>query len=83
MTVLQYSDAFESYLTHIDDYDEVQYLVHYIFGLRPEIMRLVYMQQPASLLAAKIIAEKTRIDASGYFRAVFEYKKTKDVQGPA
>ena len=61
MTVLQYSDAFESYLAQIDDYDEAQYLVHFIFGLRPEIMRLVYMQQPASLLAAKIMAEKLEL----------------------
>ena len=83
MTVLQYSDAFESYLAQIDDYDEAQYLVHFIFGLRPEIMRLVYMQQPASLLAAKIMAEKTRIDAPGYLRAVSAYKEAKDVQGPA
>ena len=49
MTVLQYADAFESFLAQIDDYDEAQYLVHFIFGLRPEIMRLVYMQQPAIL----------------------------------
>ena len=61
MTVLQYSDAFESYLAQIDDYDEAQYLVHFIFGLRPEIMRLVYMQQPASLLATKIVAEKLEL----------------------
>ena len=61
MTVLQYADAFESFLAQIDDYDEAQYLVHFIFGLRPEIMRLVYMQQPASLLAAKNMAEKLEL----------------------
>ena len=61
MIVLQYADAFESYLAQIDDYDEAQYLVHFIFGLRPEIMRLVYMQQPASLLAAKNMAEKLEL----------------------
>ena len=58
MIVLQYADTFESYLAQIDDYDEAQYLVHFVFGLRPEIMRLVYMQQPTSLLAAKNMAEK-------------------------
>ena len=38
MTVLQYADAFESYLAQIGDYDESYYLIHFIFGLRPEIM---------------------------------------------
>ena len=61
MTVLQYADAFESYLAQIDDYDEAQYLVHFIFGFRPEIMRLVYIQQPASLLVAKNMAEKLEL----------------------
>ena len=61
MTVLQYADTFESYLAHIDDYDEAQYLVHFIFGLRPEIMRLVYMEQPATILAAKNMAEKLEL----------------------
>ena len=61
MSVLQYADMFESYLAQIDDYDESYYLVHFIFGLRPEIMRLVYMQQPASLLAAKTMADKLEL----------------------
>ena len=61
MTVLQYADAFESYLAQIGDYDEVQYLVHFIFGFRPEIMRLVYMQQPETILAAKNMAEKLEL----------------------
>ena len=58
MSVLHYADAFESFLAQIDDYDEDQYLVHFIFGLRPEISRLVYIQQPASILAARNVAEK-------------------------
>ena len=58
MSVLHYADAFESFLAQIGDYDESQYLVHFIFGLRPEIMRLVYIQQPASILAARNMAEK-------------------------
>ena len=53
MTVLQYADAFESRLAQIENYDESYYLIHFIFGLRPEIMRGVYLQQPASILAAK------------------------------
>ena len=61
MSVLEYADKFESCLAQIDDYDEAQYLVHFIFGLRPEIMRLVYVAQPASILAAKTMAEKLEL----------------------
>ena len=61
MTVLQYADTFESYLAQLGDYDESYYLVHFIFGLRPEIMRGVYIQQPESLLAAKNMAEKLEL----------------------
>ena len=61
MTVLQYANAFESYLAQIGDYDEFYYLIHFIFGLRPKIMRGVYIQQPESLLAAKNMAEKLEL----------------------
>ena len=61
MSVLRYADAFESFLAQIDDYDESYYLIHFIFGLRPEIMRGVYIQQPASILAAKNMAEKLEL----------------------
>ena len=61
MTVLQYADAFESRLAQIENYDESYYLVHFIFGLRPEIMRGVYLQQPTSILAAKEMAEKLEL----------------------
>ena len=61
MTVLEYADKFESCLAQIDDYDEAQYLVHFIFGLRPEIMRLVYVAQPATILAAKTMAKKLEL----------------------
>ena len=61
MTVLQYADAFESRLAQIGNYDESYYLIHFIFGLRPEIMRGVYLQQPASILAAKEMAEKLEL----------------------
>ena len=58
---MQYADAFESLLAQIDDYDESYYLIHFIFGLHPEIMRGVYIQQPESLLAAKNMAEKLEL----------------------
>ena len=61
MTVLQYASAFESFLAQLGDYDESYYLVHFIFGLRPEIMRGVYIQQPDSLLAAKNMAERLEL----------------------
>ena len=83
MTVLQYADAFESFLAQMGDYDESQYLVHFIFGLRPEISRLVYIQQPASILAAKNMAERLGVDSSGNCNASNAYKEEKDVQSPA
>ena len=58
MTVLQYADAFESYLAQLGEYDELYYLTHFIFGLRPEVMRGVYIQQPESLLEGKNMAER-------------------------
>ena len=61
MTVLQYADAFESYLAQLGEYDESYYLTHFIFGLLPEVMRGVYIQQPESLLAAKNMAEKLEL----------------------
>ena len=61
MSVLQYAEAFESFLARIEDFDESQYLVQFIFGLRPEISRLVYLQQPASILAAKEMAERLEL----------------------
>ena len=38
MTVLQYADAFESYLAELEDYDKSFYLAKFIFGLRPAIL---------------------------------------------
>ena len=61
MTVLQYADAFESYLAQLGEYDESYHLTHFIFGLRPEMMRGVYIQQPESLLAVKNMAEKLKL----------------------
>ena len=61
MTVLQYAHAFESCLARLGDYDESYYLAHFIFGLRPKIMRGVYIQQPETLPAAKNMAEKLEL----------------------
>ena len=61
MTALQYADAFELFLAQLGGYEESDYLVHFIFGLRPEIMRGVYVQQPASLPVAKNMAEKLEL----------------------
>ena len=61
MTVLQYAAAFESFLAQLGDYDESYYLVHFIFGLRPKIMRGVYIQQPDSILAAKNMAKRLEL----------------------
>ena len=61
MSVLQYAEAFESLLARIEDFDESQYLVQFIFGLRPEISHLVYLQQPASILAAKEMAKRLEL----------------------
>ena len=73
MTVLQYADAFESFLAQIEDFDESQYLIQFIFGLRPEISRLVYPQQPASILAAKEMAERLELTHQA---AVMHQKRT-------
>ena len=61
VSVLQYAEVFESCLARIEDFDESQYLVQFIFGLRPEISPLVYLQQPASILAAKEMAERLEL----------------------
>ena len=43
MTVLQYADAFESYLAQLQDYDELFYLAKLFFGLRPVILTEVFV----------------------------------------
>ena len=75
MTILEYEDKFESCLAQIDDYDDAQYLVHFIFGLRPEIMRLVYVAQPATILAAKTMAEKLELMHLATSRAESAYEE--------
>ena len=61
MTVLQYADAFESYLAQLEDYDESFYLTKFIFGLCPAILTEVFVQRPATLLEAKRIAEELEL----------------------
>ena len=64
MTVLEYFDAFESYLAQLDDYDESLFLAKFIFGLRPSILMQVFLQHPATLLEAKGIAEELELTQS-------------------
>ena len=64
MTVLEYFDAFESYLAQLDDYDESFFLAKFIFGLRPSILTQVFVQHPATLLEAKGIAEEVELTQS-------------------
>ena len=64
MTVLEYFDAFESYLAQIEDYDESFYLAKFIFGLRPALLTQVFAQHPATLLEAKVLAETLELTHS-------------------
>ena len=64
MTVLEYFDAFESFLAQIEDYDESFYTTKFIFGLRPSILMQVFMQHPTTLLEAKGIAEELELTQS-------------------
>ena len=64
MTVLEYFDAFESYLAQIEDYDESFYLAKFIFGLQPALLTQVFAQRPATLLEAKMLAETLELTQS-------------------
>ena len=56
MIVLQYANAFESYLAQLEDYDESFYLMKFIFGLCLAILIEVFVKRPATPLEAKKIA---------------------------
>ena len=64
MTVLEYFDAFESYLAQIEDYDESFYLAKFIFGLRSALLTQVFAQHPATLLEAKVLAKTLELTQS-------------------
>ena len=64
MTVLQYANAFESYLAQLEDYDESFFLTKFIFGLCPAIFTEVFVQHPTILLEAKRIAESLELTQS-------------------
>ena len=64
MTVLEYFDAFESYLAQLEDYDESFFLAKFILGLRHSILTQVMVQHPATLLEAKGIAEELELTQS-------------------
>ena len=61
MNVLQYADAFESYLVQLEDYNESFFLAKFIFGLCPAILIEVFVQRPKTLLEAKRIAEELEL----------------------
>ena len=82
IAVLQYDDAFESYLVELEDYDESFYLTKVIFGLCPAILTAVFVQRPATLLEAKRTAEElelTQTMVKMHQKSVKE-KKTKAIQ---
>ena len=64
MTVLQYADAFESYLAQLEDYDDLFYLTKFIFGLHPAILTEVFVKRPATLSEAKSIVEELELTQS-------------------
>ena len=61
MAVLQYADAFESYLAQLGYYDESFYLAKFIFGLHPAILSDVFVQRPSTMLEAKRIVEELEL----------------------
>ena len=61
MTILQYADAFESYLAQLVDYDDSFYLTKFIFSLRPTILIEVFVQRATTLLEAKRIVEELEL----------------------
>ena len=76
MTILEYFDAFESYLAQLEDYDESFFVAKFIFGLRPSILTQVFVQHPATLLEAKGIAEELELTQSMVVVHRSEKKKT-------
>ena len=64
MTMLQYFDAFESYLASLEDYDESFFVTKFIFGLHPLILTQVFVQHPSTLVEAKGIAEDLELTQS-------------------
>ena len=64
MTVLEYFDAFESYLAQLEDCDESFFVTKFIFGLRPLVLTQAFVQYPATLLEAKGIVEDLELTQS-------------------
>lgn len=54
MAILQYTDAFESYLVQLEDYDASFHFTKFIFSLRPTILAKVFVQRSVALLEAKM-----------------------------
>ena len=64
MTILEYFDAFESYLAQIEDYDESFYLIKFIFRFPPALLTKVFAQHPVTLLEAKVLVETLELTQS-------------------
>ena len=64
MAVLEYFDAFESYLAELENYNESFYLAKFIFGLRPALVTQVFALHPATFLEAKVLAETLKLTQS-------------------
>ena len=82
ITILQYTDAFESYLAQLENYDKSFYLTKFIVGLRPAILTGVFVKRVATLLEAKRIAEElelTQLMVKMHQKFVYE-KTTKTAQ---
>ena len=77
MTVLEYFDAFESYLAQLEYYDESFYLTKFIFGLRPALLTQVFAQRLVTLLEAKVLAETVELTQSMVKAHQSEKKMTK------
>ena len=77
MIVLEYFDAFESYLAQLEDCDESFFMTKFIFRLRPSILTQVFMPHPATLLETKGIAEDLKLTQSMVKAHQSEKKTTK------
>ena len=80
MTILEYFDAFESYLAQLEYYDESFFITKFIFGFHPSILTQVFVQHPATLLEAKGIAEDLELTQSMVKMHQTEKKTTKAAQ---
>ena len=60
-TVLQYAAKFETCLAKMENYDEQMFLSIFVFGLRADLAKEVFIQRPKNTLEAKKIAEEMKL----------------------